>query len=173
VIVEKDTVAGKIYPVTAEYDVRLHPIRGYNSTSFAWAIARFWDRIEKPITVYYIGDHDPSGRDLERDIREKTSRLSKRDVSWKRLAVEPEHFQQFNITPLAPKKKDARFPKFVERYGNACAEVEAIPANDLREMVRNAIESHIPQGAWKRLQKSEQLEKEQWERAMNAFTKPA
>jgi hypothetical protein len=169
VIVEKDTVAGKLSVVTREYDIRLHPIRGYNSTTFAWEIARYWDRIQKPITIYYIGDHDPSGRDLERDIREKTARFSRRSVTWKRLAVEPEHFEQFNIRPLAPKKKDARTKKFVEQYGSQCAEVEAIPANDLRAILREAILSHIPAGEWNRLQEVERLERETWETALKAF----
>src|SRR5262249_25125752 len=131
VIVEKDTVAGKLSEVTRAYDVRLHPIRGYNSTTFAYEIATFWNRVRKPITIYYLGDHDPSGRDLERDVHATAERFTQRPFAWKRLAVEPEHFPEFHITPLRPKKKDARTRKFVERYGQDCAEVEAIPANDL------------------------------------------
>jgi hypothetical protein len=92
VIVEKDTVAGKLVVVTREYDVPLHPTRGYNSTTFCWQIARGWDEIVKPITVYYVGDHDPSGRDLERDIQERLKRFSKRPFDWVRLGVNPEHF---------------------------------------------------------------------------------
>jgi hypothetical protein len=78
VIVEKDTVAGTVAEVTREYDVPLHPIRGYNSTTFANQMARAWDEISKPITVYYIGDHDPSGRDLERDVRQRLGQFGKR-----------------------------------------------------------------------------------------------
>ena len=172
VIVEKDTVAGKLAPVTREFDVRLHPLRGYVSTSFAWSIAQGWDRITKPITIYYVGDHDPSGRDLEREAREKIAAISKgRSFSWKRLAVNPEHFQKFDIIPLAPKKKDRRYPRFVERFGSECAEVEAIPASDLRAILRTAIESHIPRGAWERLQHTERLEKEQFHRTMELMMK--
>jgi len=39
IIVEKDTIAGKVASVTREYDVPLHVIRGYSSTSYAWSIA--------------------------------------------------------------------------------------------------------------------------------------
>jgi hypothetical protein len=167
VIVEKDTVAGKVAPVTREYDVALHPLRGYSSTSFAWGIVKGWERISKPITIYYIGDHDPSGRDLEREIQQKIKRISKgREFTWKRLAVNPEQFDEFNIIPLKPKKGDKRWPKFEKQFGWECAEVEAIPASDLRAMVRQAIESHIPQGQWQRLQEIERLEREQWQEAM-------
>jgi hypothetical protein len=169
VIVEKDTIAGKLGVVTREYDVPLHPIRGYNSTTFCHEIAKHWKDTDKPVFIYFIGDHDPSGRDLERDIRQKTAAFSRQQVTWKRLAVEPEDFEQFHIRPLAPKRKDARTKKFVERYGNDCAEVEAIPATDLRAILRRAIESHIPEGAWEHLRQVERLEKEAWERAMRVF----
>jgi hypothetical protein len=162
VIVEKDTIAGKLASVTREYDVPLHPIRGYSSTSYAWTIAQNWKDIDKPITIYYLGDHDPSGRDLERNIHEKLARYSKREFSWVRLGVNADDFDSYGILPLAAKKKDARYRSFVQQWGERCAEVEAIPATELRRMLRQAIESHIPAGAWERLQQVEQLEQDQW-----------
>lgn len=71
VICEKDAIAGTLSPVTREYDVALSPIRGYSSLSFVHEIASTWNATKKPIFVYYLGDFDPSGFDLERDIREK------------------------------------------------------------------------------------------------------
>ena len=105
IIVEKDTIAGKVSEVTHEYDVPLHPIRGYSSTSYAYDVARNWSDIEKPIAVYYLGDHDPSGRDLERNIREKLTRYSKRPFSWLRLGLNPDQFDEFDVTPLAEEKR--------------------------------------------------------------------
>jgi hypothetical protein len=162
VIVEKDTIAGKLASVTREFDVPLHPIRGYSSTSYAWTIGQNWREINKPITVYYLGDHDPSGRDLERNIREKLARYSECEFAWVRLGVNPEHFDAYRILPLSPKKKDARYRSFVAQWGERCAEVEAIPATELRAMLRQAIESHIPAGAWDRLRQVERLEQHQW-----------
>jgi hypothetical protein len=171
-IVEKDTVAGKVSPVTREYDVPLHPIRGYSSKSYAWNIAQAWKEIEKPIFIYYIGDHDPSGRDLERSMRERLTRYSQdHPFTWRRLGVLPEQFERFDMIPLAPKKGDKRYKKFSAEFGDKCAEVEAIPANDLREMVRDAIESHIPKGQWERLKKIEDLERQQWTNVMAHFGK--
>lgn len=166
IIVEKDTVAGRVAPITREYDVPLHPLRGFSSTTFAHSIGARWREIRKPIWAYYIGDHDPSGRDIERNIRERLTEFSGREFSWRRLAVEPEHFEEFGIIPLAPKKKDTRYRRFLERYGPDCAEVEAVPADVLRGMVEDAIRAHIPAGQWERLQKIEQEEKAGWQRAM-------
>ncbi|MGD0463968.1 MAG: hypothetical protein ABSB74_15900 [Tepidisphaeraceae bacterium] len=164
IIVEKDTAAGRIAPVTREYDVPLHPLRGYSSTTFAYTIGEQWRRIEKPINVYYVGDHDPSGRIIEQSVRERLSEFSGREFTWNRLAVEPEQFDEYSIIPLAPKKKDTRYRKFVEQYGDRCAEVEAIPADALRQMVSDAIQSHIPAGEWERLQNIENRERQSWKK---------
>jgi hypothetical protein len=54
----------------------------------------------------------------------------------------------------------------VERYGEKCAEVEAVPADVLRDMVEGAIKSHIPANEWARLQAVEQQERQAWQSVM-------
>ena len=68
VFVEKDAMSGVIRPITREYDVKLNPIRGFGSETFLWSIAEEWKEIEKPIYVYYLGDHDPAGLSIEREL---------------------------------------------------------------------------------------------------------
>jgi hypothetical protein len=173
-IVEKDTVAGRVAPVTKEFDVSLHPLRGYSSTSFAWSIARELECIDKPVTIYYIGDHDPSGRDIERSVITSLKAYGNDiEFEWQRLAVRPEQFDQYQIIPLEPKQKDVRYAKFVEQYGERCAEVEAVPATDLREMVRDAILAHIPADDWARLQQIEQQERQTWAGFMDHLQRQA
>ena len=168
IIVEKDSVAGRIVGVTEEYDVALHPLRGYSSITFAHDIAEDWKLSGKIIYVYYIGDWDPSGLNIERSVRETITHYADGvTFHWKRLAVLPEHFDEFNILPLAPKKKDTRYKKFVAAHGERCAEVEAIPATVLRRLVREAIESHIPQDEWARLKALENIERHQWHELMD------
>ena len=148
---EKDAIAGTIAPVTTEYDVHLSPIRGYTSLSFANEIAQQWRKIEKPIHAYYVGDFDPSGFDLERDVKEKLLRYCGRPYYWTRLGVNYEDFDEFDLIPLKPKKTDRRYQAFVDEHGKQCAEVDAIPPNQLRKRIREAIESHIPPDQWERL----------------------
>ena len=80
IFVEKDAVAGTIQPISREYDVPLHVCRGYASISFAGEIADHWAETEKAIHAFYLGDYDPSGFDLERDLREKLARYSGREM---------------------------------------------------------------------------------------------
>lgn len=166
VIVEKDTVAGRIAQVTKDYDIALHPLRGFSSTTFTYGIAEEWNRITKPITAYYIGDFDPSGIEIEQSVRRTLTALVKAPFTWERLAVNAADFDRFDIIPLEPKKKDSRYKKFVQNFGDRCAEVEAVPADELRNMVRAAIESHIPTEQWKKLKALEATEKESWNRVM-------
>ena len=160
VIVEKDAIAGTIAPVTRKYDMDLSPIRGYVSLSFANEIADVWDEIEKPIHAYYLGDFDASGFDLERDLRAKLERYCHRSFEWGRLAVNCEDFANFDLIPLKPKKSDRRYCTFVRKHGSECAELDAIPATELRRRVEDAINWHIPQIEWQRLCEVERVEKE-------------
>ena len=160
VIVEKDAIAGVLAPLTREYDVALSPIRGYASLSFAHGIAATWNRVEKPIYAFYLGDFDASGFDLERDMREKLERYCDRTFDWVRLGVNREDFEDFDLIPLKPKKKDARYSRFVAEHGHECAELDALPATELRRRVEEAITAHIDDEKWERLRRTEELEKE-------------
>ncbi len=169
VICEKDAIAGTIAPITEGYDVSLSPIRGYCSDSFAHAIGSQWAEIEKPISCFYLGDHDPSGIDLERDVRRKLEQHSGKSFSWVRLAINPADFEEFDLIRLEPKKSDRRYRKFREQYGDACAEVDALHPNELRQRIAQAIEKLIPQDRWRRLQLVEQAERETFESTLGRF----
>jgi hypothetical protein len=160
VIVEKDAIAGVLAPVTREYDVALSPIRGYVSLSFAHEIAETWNAISKPIFCYYLGDYDASGFDLERDAREKLTRYCTRPFNWIRLGVNADDFGEFNLIPLKPKRTDPRFRRFIREHGRECAELDALPATELRRRVEQAILSHIDAERWERLKETERVERE-------------
>jgi hypothetical protein len=169
VLVEKDAIAGSIQPVTEEYDIRLRVCRGYSSVSFAAEIAGLWERVRKPIHAYYLGDFDPSGFDLERDLKAKLGRYSGKliggrddgaPVSWTRLAIAEEDFAAFDLVRLPVKQADRRARAFIQAHGDDCAEVDALPPDELRNRVEEAICSHIDPDRWERLQEIERLEQE-------------
>jgi hypothetical protein len=159
VFCEKDAMAGVLRPVTREYDVSLSIVRGYTSVSLAAAVAAEWQDIEKPITAYYLGDFDPSGFDLERDLREKLERYCPRPFDWMRLAVVGEDISGFDLLPLPPKKKDQRTAAFLRAGHTECFELDAMPAQALRERLTGAIETHIPAAEWDALKRTEALER--------------
>jgi hypothetical protein len=184
VFVEKDAVAGTIQPVTADYDVALRVCRGYSSISFAGEIADLWAQIEKPIFAYYLGDFDPSGFDLERDLREKMERYSHRvwvidavdagrhTFVWERLGVTAADFSAHDLVRLPVKLSDRRAAGFVREYGADCAEIDAIPPSELRRRVQEAIEGHIDAKRWNRLIDVENAERETLQRVVEGFASP-
>lgn len=74
--VEKDALASVLEPIAAQYHITLMVNRGYSSASAMKAAA---DRIRRCCSTYgstraavlYLGDLDPSGEDMVRDIRER------------------------------------------------------------------------------------------------------
>jgi hypothetical protein len=180
IICEKDAIAGTLQPVTREYDVALSPIRGNTSHSFAHALGSQFARIQKPIFVGYLGDFDPNGMDIERDLKAKLVDHSGRAINdldletpgemrivWQRLAVSGDDIEKFNLMPLSPKKSDSRYRKFIEEHGNQAVEVDALPPDELRKRVRKSIEQFVPQEEWNRLKEVEQFERETFNQALN------
>jgi hypothetical protein len=173
IIAEKDAIAGVVQPVTNEYDVALSPLRGYASDSFIYSIADTWNAIKKPIHVAYLGDFDPSGMDIEADCKCRLSELCEQKFSWVRLGVNAEQFKEYNLLPLKPKKQDKRYKSFVATHGHDCAEIDAIPANELRRMVREFIEGFIPTESWEALKRTEELERETFSQTIRPLLQEA
>jgi hypothetical protein len=162
IFVEKDAMSGVLYPITHEYDVPLEPIRGDISETFVYNIALEWQRIEKPIFVYYFGDHDPNGLRIEQVLRRKLEHYSGRELNWRRLAVTSEDFANPEIIgfPVKKKGRPGYWRPYLNQYGDRCVEVDAISPNEIRDRLRKAIESHINQEEWGRLKRTEELERQ-------------
>jgi len=161
--VEKDAMAAVIEPVTAEYDVHLNVIRGNVSETFAWTVANEWQEIDKDIHVYYFGDHDPAGLAIEQNLQLKLEIFAPTcSIEWERLAINDDQFDRADLLgfPVKPTVQRKTRDQYIAMYGNRCVEIDALPANEIRELVRDTIESHIDEPEWRRLQETERLERQ-------------
>lgn len=72
--VEKEALSGVVGRAAEREDVDWFACRGYSSSSAMWRAAQrflgYW-RAGQAVTVLHLGDHDPSGIDMTRDIRER------------------------------------------------------------------------------------------------------
>ena len=71
---EKDAISSILSPITSEYHVYLMVNRGYGGWSaFYDAYKRMFQALldGKKVKILYLGDHDPSGLDMIRDIRDR------------------------------------------------------------------------------------------------------
>jgi hypothetical protein len=133
---EKDAIRGVVYPVTAEYDVPLLISRGYSSETFLYQTAEDINFEDNPTTIFQLGDHDRDGVRAWEHIKTKLREFidDDIDVTFHRIAVTPEQITELNL-PTRPDKTQSGF--------GPCVEVDAIPSNTLRRMVRWEIEGCI------------------------------
>jgi hypothetical protein len=64
-------------------------------------------------------------------------------VTVRKIAVTPEQIEEYELITQPVTRKDSRAREFVRRYGTECAELDALPANAVRALIREAIEQHI------------------------------
>lgn len=166
--VEKDAIVGSIEEVTKELGVIIRVGRGFVSTTKVHDIAEHFSSIDKPITVFYLGDHDPSGVCIERDLQERI-RASGVDFTLWRLAIHSEDIGKFNLPPLRIKDSDSRSVEFRQVYGDDCVELDALPPGELRRRTRNAIESCIDMEIWRRSISVERVEFDSIKRTVSTW----
>jgi hypothetical protein len=141
---EKDALSGVISPVCDECQVPLNVARGYSSLSFLWNNAKILEEIDKPIYIYHLGDFDPSGQDAARDIEAKLKRYAPdAEITFERLTVTQEQIEDWNLPSRPTKQKDQRAKGELWRDGRESVELDSIDPDDLRELARATIRTHI------------------------------
>ncbi len=154
---EKDALAGVLIEETEPYDVPLMVARGYASISFLHSAARAIEAKGKPAYIYHFGDLDPSGVDAARDIEAKLRRYApEAEIHFERPAVTRQQVEDWNLPTRPTKMSDTRAKKFA----GTSVELDAIPANRLRELVRGCIERHIDKQQLELLRIAETSERE-------------
>ena len=137
--------------------------RGYSSQS---AMKKAAERLEeagwrdKAISILYIGDLDPSGEDMVRDVRDRLELLTRGvDLEVVKLAITKEQVAQFNPPPNPAKMSDSRAAGFVAKFGQFSYEVDALPPDALGEMIQGAIINRIDFDAWHEVEEAEDQHK--------------
>lgn len=147
--VEKEALAGVFASVAEELKVVSFPNRGYTSVTLLHEAAeriRGADPDERPVILYF-GDFDPSGQDIERNIRDKLNDTFGVDVEVDRVALTRAQIDEHELPPQPAKSSDSRYEDFVEEHGDIAVELDALPPEELREMVRDAVSEHFDEDA--------------------------
>jgi hypothetical protein len=166
---EKDALAGVIYPVTSMFDVPLMVARGYASLSFLYDAAEYINDLDVPAYIYHLGDFDPSGVNAGEKIEETLCELApEAEISFERIAVTPEQIADWDLPTRPTKKSDSRAKKFGRRRS---VELDAIEPNRLRDLVQEAIETHLPPEQYEILKVAEESEREIIQRLVGQKTK--
>lgn len=148
--IEKDALAGVFAGVCREFDVPYFSCRGYTSQSEMWAASQRllqWKKLRQRPIILHFGDHDPSGKDMTRDIIDRM-KLFMGGVELRRLALNMDQVNQYNPPPNPAKSTDARYATYTEEYGDKSWELDALEPAVLEELVRNAVHGLMYPDIW-------------------------
>jgi len=160
--IEKEALAGVFERVCKELDVPFLSCRGYTSQSEMWAAAqrlrKYHDRGQLPY-IFHFGDHDPSGIDMTRDIRDRLD-LFGVDVEVDRLALNMDQIDEFNPPPNPAKTTDSRFETYLMRFGGESWELDALEPQVLADLVREAVVGIRDEDAWEAAEQEQEQNRE-------------
>jgi hypothetical protein len=144
VMVEKQALEGVLVPVCRELDVPFTANKGYSSSSAMYeASKRMARKIRdgKRVHVIYLGDHDPSGVDMSRDVTDRLNLFLRdfEEVTLHRVALNMDQVRRLHLPENPTKASDSRAEGYVAEYGSSCWELDAIEPSELSRIVTRAV----------------------------------
>jgi len=137
--VEKDALAGVVVPACQELDVACLVCRGFVSQSAVWQASGRFLLQERNCVLLYLGDHDPSGIDMTRDIDDRLNMTFGACVDVRRIALTMEQIEEYSPPPNPAKMTDSRYARYVEEYGDECWELDALDPRTLGDIILEAM----------------------------------
>jgi hypothetical protein len=122
---------------------------------------------DRPLVVFYLGDHDPAGVLIDQSLEREMRRHLRPDITliFHRLAINENQIETFDL-PTKPRKAGDRRSLHIA----ATVEAEAMPANILRAILRANVEDLLPDGALAAAKVAEESEREHIDRMADLLT---
>jgi len=175
--VEKDALSGVLSRVTEAYHVPILVNRGYGSVSAMYEAYRRFDRARiqgQQVHILYLGDHDPSGLDMIRDVEERIREFFDGKGNWVDFTVTPialtaEQIREYNPPPNPAKMSDTRAGKYTAEHGYESWEVDALKPEVLNQLLTDAINDLIDIEMWDAVVAEERAERKKLLSFKNQF----
>lgn len=155
---EKSAIERILYRACAPYGVRILPARGNISLTAMAGAARDYQKKQsegKEIHVLYFGDYDSSGFNNDRSVPANMKEYFNVDITFTRLAIKEDQFDQYPELRREAKPKDLADPRFAD----GCMDIDVLDTPQLQEIARAAIKGLIDRDQW-----SKDLEREAYHR---------
>lgn len=156
--VEKQALEEVAERAARSFRVGYFACKGYVSQSEMWrAGQRMREAIragQEPL-VLHLGDHDPSGIDMTRDIEERLSLFAGDDIEVRRLALNMPQIRVLNPPPNPAKVTDSRFSGYRARFGEKSWELDAVSPERLVEIIQNEIRGVLDDASFTLAQQEE------------------
>lgn len=161
-IVEKEALVGVLERTCREFDVPLLAARGYPSGTVLREFAI--DDLIPALThgqravILHLGDHDPSGIDMTRDLAERIALFSEVETGEDslqliRIALNMDQIEELKPPENPAKSTDARFADYRRRYGASSWELDALSPSYLSNLIKGHIEDYIDPVRWEEREK--------------------
>ncbi len=144
--IEKEALTGVIQRICEELDVPYFACKGYVSQSEIWAasmrLRHTYESGDQIPVVIHLGDHDPSGIDMTRDIIDRMEIFKVRMGKWEcnRIALNLDQVERYNPPPNPAKMTDSRYQSYIAEYGESSWELDALEPRVMRDLIRNTVE---------------------------------
>ena len=138
--IEKEALVGVIATICNELDVPYFACKGYVSASEMWNASQRFQYLygdQKPVVIH-LGDHDPSGIDMTRDIDDRQNIFAGGAV-MNRIALNFDQIEKYNPPPNPAKLSDSRASGYIEKYGAYSWELDALEPRTMRNLISDTI----------------------------------
>lgn len=180
---EKEAMESVLRPIANKYHIYFGTNKGYTSSSTIYDIAkRINEQLdnEKIVVILYLGDHDPSGLDMVRDVEERIKEFL---MAWRYGDTDPDdyppeltaewiddHFwidhvalttdqvEEYNPPPNPAKIDDPRAGAYISEHGEVSWELDSLDPEILMKMTEVRILEYLDidkYNEWVRIEKEE------------------
>ena len=139
--VEKEALVGVIAPVCRRLDVHYLACKGYLSQSAMYRASQrmLWaqKRGQQPVVIH-LGDHDPSGIDMTRDLQDRLRDFHTGAIV-ERIALNMDQVEKYSPPPNFAKITDSRFAEYVRKYGKNSWELDALDPKTISRLIEDTV----------------------------------
>lgn len=149
--VEKDALVGVIQPICQRLDVPFFSCRGYTSMSEMWGAGQRLARHHAAgydTHIIHLGDHDPSGVDMTRDIFDRLE-VFMGGTEVNRIALTMEQIEEHQPPPNPAKVTDSRAKAYIKRFGHKSWELDALQPTTLAGLIEGAVLAIRDEAVWR------------------------
>lgn len=161
--VEKEALVDVAARAANRLDVAYFACRGYVSQSELYAAAqrhREYEEGGQHVVVVHLGDHDPSGIDMTRDIQERLE-MFEVQTDVRRIALNMDQIDQYSPPPNPAKITDSRAGGYIRQHGRSSWELDALEPSVINQLIQDETRQWLDQELWDEVEEREQEGKAQ------------
>jgi hypothetical protein len=168
----------QLHRVADKYSIPVYSCSGFDSLTAKYELARSiteeFTYEGKSTVVLHLGDYDPSGVSIYESMQEDVLAFVDEDVLskppdevaiFKRVALNPDHIDEHELTTYPAKASDGRSKAWLEEGRETC-QLEALPPDILADELGDAIEGVLNEDQLKTDRKEEEKERQEITKAL-------